>query len=130
MKMPKTLRVGGRTYRVIYPHSFDDMPKPLLGLCDNSKQVIRVSGRDISGATLCDRGDSDSGQVRSRHRKNLSYIVDIVVVSKYPPLSASCRYREHHGAVVGQDVARIGEVAQAGDQQALVQVDSDKVLPR
>jgi hypothetical protein len=54
MKMPKTLRVGGRTYRVIYPHSFDDMPKPLLGLCDNSKQVIRVSGRDSSGGTLCD----------------------------------------------------------------------------
>ena len=54
MRIPKSLRIGGRTYRVIYPHSFDDMPKPLLGLCDNSKQVIRVSGLDSSGATLCD----------------------------------------------------------------------------
>ncbi len=46
MKIPPTLKIGGRTYKVLYPHTFRDNVRPLYGLHDAATQTIRITNKD------------------------------------------------------------------------------------
>jgi len=48
MEIPKTLKIGGQTYRVIYPYKFTERID-LRGQCDADLQVIKLSGMDEGG---------------------------------------------------------------------------------
>ena len=51
--IPKNIRVGGRTYTVIYPYKFKEK-KTLIGQCDNLLQEIRLADSDESGNRLAE----------------------------------------------------------------------------
>lgn len=50
MKIPKLVKIGGRDYRVIYPHKFQDSHCVLYGLHDPGTQTIRLSLKDEQGS--------------------------------------------------------------------------------
>lgn len=49
MKIPKKLKVGGRTYTITYPFIFKDTPRPLYGLHDAAGQFIKIAQKDEFG---------------------------------------------------------------------------------
>lgn len=49
MVIPKRLKVGGRDYRVMYPHTFADSSQILFGQHDASGQLIKLSGKNSFG---------------------------------------------------------------------------------
>ena len=49
MKIPKTLKIGGRDYRVLYPHIFNDSQQALNGQHDADSQLIKVCDVDSFG---------------------------------------------------------------------------------
>lgn len=50
MKIPKVVKVAGRTYSVVFPHTFDDSSQLLNGQCDWDRQTIKITDRDAFGA--------------------------------------------------------------------------------
>lgn len=54
MKLPKTLKIGGRKYKVIYPYHFRDTTTTTLGLHDPSGSIIRISDIDEHGNVRSD----------------------------------------------------------------------------
>jgi hypothetical protein len=46
MKIPQKLKVGGRDYRIYYPHIFSDSSLPHYGLHDSGGQTIKISQKD------------------------------------------------------------------------------------
>lgn len=49
MKLPRSLKIGGRIYRVLFPYIFKDSCSVLYGQCDESGQKIRISGINSHG---------------------------------------------------------------------------------
>jgi hypothetical protein len=49
MKIPGKLKIGGRTYQIIFPHTFKDSIRNLYGLCDDGGQIIYLSEIDTHG---------------------------------------------------------------------------------
>jgi hypothetical protein len=43
MKIPKRIKIGGCTYRVIMPYVFRDNESCLVGMCDTSLQEIKIA---------------------------------------------------------------------------------------
>ena len=50
MKIPKTIKIGGRLYKVIYPYTFEGATEPLYGLHDSAGQTIKLAKKDEFGA--------------------------------------------------------------------------------
>ena len=48
MKIPKTLKIGGQKYKVIYPYKFTERID-LAGQCDADLNAIKISGIDPGG---------------------------------------------------------------------------------
>ena len=53
MKIPETVKIGGRIYEVMYPYKFEDSPQVLNGLHDGARQTIKISAIDAHGAERC-----------------------------------------------------------------------------
>jgi len=49
MNFPETIKIGGRDYRVEFPHVFTDAQRPLYGLHDSGGQTIKISQKDEFG---------------------------------------------------------------------------------
>jgi hypothetical protein len=49
MKIPKTLKIGGRDYEILSPHIFKDAPRTLYGLHDPGTQTIKLAQKDEFG---------------------------------------------------------------------------------
>jgi hypothetical protein len=47
--LPPTLKIGGRTYAVLYPHVFEDTATVLYGLHDPAGQTIKIARVDEHG---------------------------------------------------------------------------------
>lgn len=47
MKIPKTLKIGGHTYKIIFPYVFTER-FDRLGDCDKDNCLIRITGTDAS----------------------------------------------------------------------------------
>lgn len=50
MKIPKTLKIGGRLYKVIYPYTFEGTTEHFYGLHDPTGQTIKLTKKDEFGA--------------------------------------------------------------------------------
>lgn len=50
MKIPERLKIGGRDYKIIYPHRFTDSCQVLNGQHDWSGQTIKISDIDAFGS--------------------------------------------------------------------------------
>ena len=49
MKIPKRIKIAGRDYTVLFPHTFTDSSQVLLGQHDCSGQVIKICGKNTFG---------------------------------------------------------------------------------
>ena len=49
MKLPETLKIGGRVYRIVFPYLFQDNANVVYGLHDPGMLSIRISEIDESG---------------------------------------------------------------------------------
>lgn len=49
MKIPESVKVGGRDYRILYPHTFTDSSCVLYGQHDASGQTIKIVDRNQFG---------------------------------------------------------------------------------
>lgn len=49
MKIPNKLKIGGRIYKVFYPHKFKDSLAPHYGLHDAGGQTIKIAKKDEFG---------------------------------------------------------------------------------
>jgi len=49
LKIPKSLKIGGRSYKVLYPHIFTDSCQNLYGQHDSSGQTIKMADKDTFG---------------------------------------------------------------------------------
>ena len=51
MKLPKTLKIAGHTYKIFFPYKFNKKIR-LLGECDVNSLTIKVADRDKEGIKL------------------------------------------------------------------------------
>ena len=55
MKIPKTLKVGGRTYTIVYPYKFDTSERVQLGFHEPFLQEIKLADINSNGRKFNDQ---------------------------------------------------------------------------
>jgi hypothetical protein len=72
VKIPEKLKVGGKNYKVIYPHNFNERPD-LSAQCDNGTNIIRVQNRTMGGEILARENIEESFLHEIIHAVDLIY---------------------------------------------------------
>lgn len=55
MKIPKSVKVGGRDYSILFPHTFTDSSRTLYGQHDPAGQTIKIAEKDEFGCVRHDQ---------------------------------------------------------------------------